>query len=221
MSLERKLIVGRYIHFDPPVVQPGTYAYAAGDLVQTNQVPLTIGESFTTGSIFKGNSKRVSVVFEGQTAAPQKQHRNCQWLPWLPGALSHVPLGGLDVLTGPMSGCDLVFFNMNGVRHAGHLGTDVEKDVANNAVKTTWNGLAHRVGRFNPLRDWAGPLPAKLEGESTARMFGLLTVEDRFYTLFTYQLTEDTKKFRIAGLQRAQGVRPPAALNVALVAIGG
>jgi hypothetical protein len=187
-----------------------------GAMVATPQTLLTLEESTVTGSWFKGNRKRQSDVVVGQHAT--KGRRNFQWLPWLPGALTHVLVGAVDVLTGPMSGCDLVLFNRHGAMHAGHLGTNIGAPAANNAVKTTWNNLAANhpgriIGRFNPLRDWNGPYPTQRAGkESNApKIFGLLTTRATFYVLFTYAQDEAPNQLRIAAVQKIPGANPATA----------
>lgn len=134
-------------------------------------------------------------------------HRNLQWLYWFSGEISHVPMNGVDVLTGPMSGCILVMFRHNGVVHAGHLGTDIAHPDNNAAVKDTWNTFATDneddvVGGFNPANDWPGGYPAQRRGEGAARIFGLMTTAQEFWTIFTYQQHNNNNLLRIAGRQR-------------------
>jgi hypothetical protein len=204
--IERKLIVGRYLDFVIPAIVPAPFA--AGALMPFAPMPFTIQESETSG--WPGSRRRQSAVVGGANPAPAKVHRNFQWLPYVPGAVTHVVVGAVDVLTGPMSGCELAFLNIGGVQHAAHVGTDVGRPAQNNAVKTTFNGFVATndvLGRYNPLRDWVGPLPAARAGEQPF-IFGLLTAGGLFYTLFTYRANGATA-YRIAGLQNPAGAPAP------------
>ena len=201
--LQQKLIVGRYINLTSPAI--ANIPHNNGDFVAQPQCLLTLQQSTTTGSFFKGTKKRQSSVVGGVGA---KAHRNFQWLTWLPGAITHVPVGGVDVLTGPMSGCQLVLFNLGAAVQAGHLGTDVASPAATTAVKNAWNAFANLhpadvVGGFNPLNDWAGPFPSQRAGKEGAgvKIFGLLTVNGQFYTVVTYPQNTNANLLRIAGVQ--------------------
>jgi hypothetical protein len=207
---QEKLTVGRFINLNLPLI--ANIPHLDGDMVATQQLLLTLEQSTKTGSRDEGTRKRESNVVIGQHAS--KDRRNFQWLPWLPGALTHVAVGGVDVLTGPMSGCDLVLFNLNGVLHAGHLGTEFGKAAANNAIKATWNALATNhpgrvIGRFNPLRDFKGPTPTQQVGKETTgtKVFGLMTVKCQFYTVWCYPQDDNPTQLRIAALQKIKGAK--------------
>lgn len=208
--LEQKLIVGRYIDLTNPAI--ANIPHVAGNFVAQPPYPMTIDLSTTSGSFWKGTKKRTSDLNPGVNLTVGKQHRNCQWLTWLPGAITNVPVGGVDVLTGPMSGCQLVLYNdlVTGALHAGHLGTDVASPTNTTAVKTTWNAFATAnpaqvIGGFNPANDWAGPYPTTRTGKKKdggpAKIFGLLTVNATYYSIFTYQQGV-TSVLRIAGVQQ-------------------
>lgn len=193
---EQKLIVGRYIDLVlPPIVPP---AYAQGAFVPVAPIQLYLNES-------TGVFKKTSDIAVGPGA---KAHRNFVWLPWLPGGISEVPLVGTDVLTGPMSGCWLVTYNNGaGVRHAGHLGTDIASPTGTAAVNTAWNNFATAnaaqvIGGFNPLRHWNGNFPGRSGKDVGApKIFGLYTTNDDYYILVAYQQSDVATKLRIAGLQ--------------------
>ena len=212
---QEKLVANRFINLNLPAV--ANIPHVDGALVPTPQMLLTIEESTTSGSRFKGTHKRESNIVVGQHAA--KARRNFQWLPWLPGGLTHVVVGGVDVLTGPMSGCDLVLFTEAGAMHAGHLGTNFGAPAANNALKTTWNNLAINhpgriIGRFNPLRDWHGPYPTARPGKESngQKIFGLLTTTAEFFIVFTYSQDSNPTQLRIAEVQQVAGANPATAL---------
>ena len=198
---EQKLVVGRYINLTSPAV--ANIPHSDGDFVAQPQHLLTLQQSTTTGGFL--NRKKESKVLAGTGA---KAHRNFQWLTWLPGAITHVPVGGVDVLTGPMSGCQLVLFNLGGAVQAGHLGTDISSPTATAAVKGAWNVFANAhpgdvIGGFNPLNDWVGALPAAKVGKESSgiKIFGLLTVDAQFYTVVTYPQDTNANLLRIAGVR--------------------
>ena len=196
--LERKLIVNRYIELN--LTPAPRRQYADGDFVLVPVQNCYLKES-------KGLFTKTSGVREG---VGSKAHRNFKWLPWLPGAITEVALTNMDVLTGPMSGCWLVLYRKaNRVRHAGHLGTDVASPGRTTAVNNAWNTFATTnaadvIGGFNPLRHWAGPLPARKKGEPAAppKIFGLFTTTNHFFIIMTYQQVKKPKFLRIAGVQQ-------------------
>ena len=195
--LEQKLIVDRYFDFNvvnaaPPVGPLGSFALMP---VQDCYLQESTGVFGKTSAVTAG--------------AGPKAHRNFKWLPWVSGRISEVALVGSDVLTGPMSGCWLVTYRKaNGVPHAGHLGTDIASPAGTAAVNATWNNFAtvspgSVIGGFNPLRHWNGAIPAKKQNDAASpRIFGLFTTSNEFYVMVAYQQTNQTTRFRIAGLQR-------------------
>src|SRR5580658_5810971 len=97
----QKLIVGRFIHFRYPQPPNGCKAQYPAIFITVPQNLMMINES--TGIFTKTSS-----ITSGSHQT--KAWRNFGWLPWLPGSISEVDMGGQDVLTGPMSGCDLVMY---------------------------------------------------------------------------------------------------------------
>jgi hypothetical protein len=191
--IEQKLIVDRFIDLNIPAT---AMAYAPGAFVTVPVQSCYIQESH---GVFKKTS-------DVALAPGPKAHRNFRWLPWLSGAISEVPTGGVDVVTGPMSGCWLVMYRRAGVTYVGHLGTDVARPVETGLVKASWNGfaLAHPgdvLCGFNPFGSWAGAYPAQKTGDGPPRFFGLLTATQQLYSVFTYQQNNPTTKIRIAGIQ--------------------
>lgn len=199
--IENKIKVGRFYNFTAP--QVANIPHNDGDFTAQPQHLMYVGEAVKSGKL--GSRIKTSDMTPGQHAT--KARRNFQWLTWLPGAITHILIGGVDVITGPMSGCDLVIFRQNGAAHAGHLGTDVDNPARNTAVKNAWNAFATNhharvIGGFNPLRDWPrNNYPAHKGKDGQARIFGIYTSNHTFYTLFTYQQT-DTGHLRVAGLER-------------------
>ncbi|MBS1872160.1 MAG: hypothetical protein JSU00_03030 [Acidobacteria bacterium] len=205
--LQQKLIVGRFIHFRFPTPPAGGHAQNPAVFITVPQNMMNIAES--TG-VFKKTSTT------GAGAHATKPWRTFGWLPWLPGSISEVQMGGSDVLTGPMSGCDLVMYRRAGVTYAGHLGTDVGADAQNASVKATWNGFAvasgqaNIIGGFNPFLGWVGAYPVANANDLGAPIFfGLYTTAGVFYTLVLFsqrQAAGSTAAHpslrRIAGLQQ-------------------
>ena len=86
---------------------------------------------------------------------------------WLPGKINFVsfPLGG-EVMTGPMSGCLLMTVTWNGVRYAGHLGSEDEPS-SDNTLQAweAWQDWAmenlkvKNIRGFYPARAWTRSQP--------------------------------------------------------------
>src|SRR5262245_27070643 len=127
--LQQKLIIDRYIDLNLNV--PAIPAFNQGDFVTVTTYDCYLQES--TG-VFKKSSGI-------QAGLGAKAHRNFRWLPWIPGAIAETPLAGVDVLTGPMSGCWLVTYRRGGQTFAGHLGTDVADPTGTAAVNNAWNAF--------------------------------------------------------------------------------
>lgn len=200
--IERKLIVGRYIH--RPTPQLTRIVYAPGDFVTQPAMPLQIEES-------SGFFKKVSESTAGTNA---KAHRNYQWLGWYSTGISEVPFNGVDVLTGPMSGCWLVTYRRNGRIHASHIGTDTNRVPETQTLKQRWNQWAmintHLVvGGFNPARYWTqhGAPPQKAaSGDTRGRIEGVMTVEGRFFSLYLYQQQDPVTRHSLPGMYRIAGI---------------
>src|SRR5262249_34487759 len=129
--IEGKLIVGRYIDIPEPL-QTDSGAPAAG-FQRMNQVMLHINESTRKYGIV---GAKTSTTGGGHIA---KAHRNYQWLKWRPGFVSEVPQYGIDVLTGPMSGCWITLYMRGGLQCVGHVGTEHEAgSPASIAARNSW-----------------------------------------------------------------------------------
>ena len=180
----QKLIVGRFIHFRYPPPPNGGAPQNPAVFVEVQQNFMAINES-------SGVFSKTSTTTAG--AHQTKPWRTFGWLPWLPGSISEVAMGGYDVLTGPMSGCDLVLYRRNNVVYAGHLGTDVGKDDQNASIKAVWNAFATNagandiIGGFNPVRDWVGPYPRATGLDTGGPIFlGLYASNHDLHTLVLY-----------------------------------
>jgi len=94
-------------------------------------------------------------VVAGTHAHPQ---RNFKWLPWILGKVSYVPLNNNEiVITGEMSGCWLLIFDLNGQRCFGHIGTYLSSNDPNTLDAINAWKIAVRSGKvtlilgFNPV----------------------------------------------------------------------
>lgn len=204
--IEAKLIVGRCIQIITPA-QTNLGAAAHG-FQRLNATMLHINESKIASRIF---GPRTSTVGGGHIA---KAHRNYQWLEWRPGFVSEVVEAGIDVLTGPMSGCWITRYMRLGVQCVGHVGTEHSATSTNSiAAKNAWNvfrpGAVGAVTGFNPFNDWQGAYPAMNHGTDGApKIFALVTAGGMFYSIFTYPLLAAPTTVRIAGIQQIASTLP-------------
>ncbi len=127
MGIQRKLKVGEYFQF------PNMQAQLADAGVVTKSCSrLTIGDSTRGASIVaKGAaslggmrvaaeaeatpSKKRSIA-RGENAA--KAHRNFIWMPWVQGAVNYAEQQGLDVMSGPFTGCYMIRYKEPGATTA-------------------------------------------------------------------------------------------------------
>lgn len=189
--LEGKLISGRYIDNLPDA--QATNGAAVGGIQPMNPVLLHIQQSSRTYRGVKKTGAKSSSIGAGHHAT--KPHRNYQWLKWVPGFVSEVPQNGMDVLTGPMSGCWITRYMRGGIQMVGHVGTDMDPANANSvAAKAAWNGLVAAGGAaatgFNPFNDFMAAnavLPTARTGEGGApKFFALVTAAGDFFTVCTF-----------------------------------
>ena len=239
--IERKLIVGRYLELNTP--QPVMAGAAVNGFQEVNRIVLHIEESESSAAPvaplnprpgfnptvaqraqigFQRAGEHIASQFDRQrtsatgVGAVAKAHRNFVWLEWLPGLVSEVQPVGMDVLTGPMSGCWITAYLRNGVHYIGHVGTENLPTSANSiAARTAWNRFAASVpmgaySGFNPFNDpWTnGPMPQGLPGESARKTFALVTAAGDFYTVITYPQTNKPTRVRIAGIQQNRSSLP-------------
>jgi hypothetical protein len=236
--IEQKLIIGRYIDLTlPPASVVGPSApgfqqqtplmvhlaeshYSAAPFTP-NSYPVGFTPSFSdklklglqnTGGQIKSQleQQRTSALGVGHVA---KAHRNFSWLAWYPGLVNEIPFAGIDILTGPMSGCWITSYLRAGVHYIGHVGTEDDPNTAASiAAKNAWNTWAASVpptqfSGFEPAGDWIGAPPPMQAGETRNKTFGLVTTTGEFYILFTYQVGPGPR-LRIAGLQKTTSSLP-------------
>jgi hypothetical protein len=198
--IEQKLIVGRLINLPPrAVLRPN---YLKGDFVSLQPLRLTVQQS--TGLI-----EKTSRIIEG---TGRREHRNFQWLEYFPGAITEIPLGKLDVLTGKMSGCWIVIYKKppDGVLTVAHIGTEDSPQADGTvAVKNAWNTFAgsHSPGTiiagFRPSDAWDFPFPTRTSEDSGGEIYGLVTANRELYSVFAYvQRGRNPHLLRIAGIKK-------------------
>jgi hypothetical protein len=233
--IEQKLVVGRYLELNTP--QPVNAGPAVNGFQEVNRQIIHINESKYSAAPVSANNpiagfapnlqqrmqiglqragetvqSKINVQRTSATAPGQspKIHRNFTWLEWLPGVVSEIRPNGVDVLTGPMTGCWVTSYIRNGVHYVGHVGTDMAPNTPNSlAAKAAWNNYVAGVpisaySGFNPFNDpWThGPVPQAQPGEANRKTFALVTVEGHFYTVIAYPQANKPSRIRIAGIQR-------------------
>lgn len=204
--IEAKLLVGRYLQLTTAPTRPQNGHAPIFDLVVCPA--LTIRESTRFAGPLGGRfGQRASAVVPGTNTNANKIHRNLKWLPYYEGHISVTTLD-YDVLTGPMSGCDLVRFTHLGHASAGHLGTVLGNATLNTSVKNLWNNFATNnpadvQGGFNPFGNTV-PLPpaANGHGDSVARIWGLITTAGVFYSVQVYQQLHQANYYRVAAVHQ-------------------
>lgn len=237
--IEQKLIVGRYIELNTP--QPTWVGPAAAGFREQNRLIMHIDESESSAAPIPGfsfpnaplktqvqlglqktaaqvqsqfNRQRVSATGVGQVA---KAHRNFLWLEWVPGIVNEVQPLGIDVFTGPMSGCWIVSYMRNNVHYVGHIGTEDDPNTQNSLnAKNSWNAFAAGVpmgaySGFNPKRDWVGPVPLPIAGDASVgreKFFALVAADGTYHSVCTYPQVNKATRIRIAGIQPFHSTLP-------------
>ena len=187
--IENKLTIESHVDFKVPIV-PRTGNYT-GEFVSLSPVILTIEETIEETTGFFRNTKRISKRISQKVGS---RGQSCKWLEYFPGAITNINLGGMDVLTGPMSGCWVVIYKTkpNGIVHVGHIGTaDNPTSPTTLAVKETWQNFAAAnpndfIAGFNPANAWRVPPRPPKSGEMGFKIYGLVTADQKLYSIFTY-----------------------------------
>ena len=238
--IEQKLIVGRYLELNTPT--PVNAGPAANGFQEVTSVVLHIEESEYLASPVTPNNpvhgfnptlaqkakigaqrarehassqlhrQRTSATGVGAVA---KARRNFVWLEWLGGLVSEVQPNGVDVLTGPMSGCWIMEYMRAGVPYVGHVGTVMTAlDPLSVAARNSWNAFAAGIplgarSGFNPFNDpWVGVVPGPQPGEAARKTFALVTAAGTFHTVITYPQANRPTRIRIAGIQQNPSTLP-------------
>lgn len=201
-----KLIEGRYIDLDLKILnlKPAALAMAkppGGSFVDSTHMPFSIQQSVSerTGLF---SSIKASGFAPGVNAV--KAHRNFHWLKWIPPYISQIPLGAVDVLTGPMSGCWVITYKWPGAAdlvHVGHLGTcgDTAWD---NSMKAGWTRFAADnpgalISGFQPNRAFADELSVGLKPGEYTSIFALVTPGRKYHAVKLGRVGTHGTRFRI------------------------
>jgi hypothetical protein len=214
--IEGKFAAGRVVQIIEP--HQAHFGPAAAGFQRMAPSVLHINESNIASRIM---GPKTSTAALGAHPNVNKAHRNYQWLKWVAGFVSEVPQMGVDVLTGPMSGCWVTRYSRGGMTCVGHVGTESSAVSANSvAAKAAWNAFratpagAGATG-FNPFRYWtaAGGIPGIGAGEGPPKVFALVTSTGQFYSIFTFPIVANP------GMVRVAGISPPIASNLPVGAI--
>jgi hypothetical protein len=212
--IEAKLLVGRFLQFNPTASRPLPALPYVPDFQDVFCPPLKIKESNRKdpgawyNPMRNAGGQRQSTIKPGTNAT--KEHRNFKWLPWYAGDIAETTLD-CDVLTGPMSGCVLVLYNKGTARKVGHIGTvtvtDAIPDSVNTNVKTVWTNWAKAnrddvIGGFNP-RATTVPGHGAWQGDDVGgQTWGLITTLGAFYAVHVWVQKGTADHFRIDGVHQ-------------------
>ena len=206
MAIEVKLLVGRHINLALPMQIAAPVPLQAPVPAGFQQMQPQILHINESNFLSRIAGPRTSTIGAGAHAT--KAHRTFQWLAWVGGSVSEIPLNGTDVLTGPMSGCWITRYTRGGVLFVGHVGTVAgHADPLSVAAKGAWNNFivaapAAAATGFNPFNDFVPPYPAMVHGQDGApKVFALVTAAGQFYSVFTYPLLATPNMVRIAAIQ--------------------
>lgn len=150
------------------------------------------------------------------------------WLDYAPGRTARMALGGLDILTGYMSGCLIARGTTAGAMSAFHLGTIDNRPEVNKTVKEVFhNALPPDVTGFFPNRAWTPGEISIIQGRlggtaGSPSIVGLITSGGAFFSIVMFQIQEPlpgggggTSFTNPAGLRYwcVGDIRPMAALS--------
>lgn len=153
--------------------------------------------------------QRVSVVKDGGSS---EGHRIFIWLPWLPGKVSEVAPQGIDVLTGPFTGCWVTSYTRMGTRFVGHVGTEGWKtSPASLRAKAAWNEmipLLSSYSGFEPASATSTQVKTSKAG-GTRNVYALVTARGQFYAIVTFNVRGRPERKLIAAVVEAHDTLPP------------
>jgi hypothetical protein len=131
-----------------------------GAVIITNQGILPSGFQIEDGNKHKysmGNhnnsffNKNAPATMADQSWAERK----FRWLPFIPGIITCMLLDGLDIQSGPFSGCWMVIFAFREIHYVGHIGKDSNSEEKTKNAKINWknaieNRLIQPIKAFKP-----------------------------------------------------------------------
>ena len=175
-----------------------------GSLITNDHEHYNINESSTSLDINKGPSA--------------DRNKQFLWIPWIPGSISEVAGDvGLDILTGPMSGCWIVNYMKKDEfrQHTGHIGTYNTTDSAESlAAKGKWReliaqGIKPIVGFCPSSVDFN--IDERLELNAVAPIiYALVTDTKTLYTIIIWSVPgtdahgNDATKYRVGSVHLVQ-----------------
>jgi hypothetical protein len=196
--IEEKLTVGKLITPVKPTWNFGLPAVGSFFAQPSNHL------SLPQTTKVKGLGKRSTMV----AAMDMQPNRNFRWLTYYKGVITTMALGGMDILTGDMSGCWVMVYAEGMEYRVAHVGTDLYNPAATVAVKQSWNAFAQAnpqriLAGFDPSGAWTNQAPAQLDGEFGAKMWALVTPKFELYSIYLYEQGGYAEHiFRVAGIKK-------------------
>lgn len=215
---EEKLVVGRFLTM-PLATVVTAIAGPEGTVVDQPPKVSSIEQSVSSGGLF--SRTKTSGIVAGQN---QKARRNFNFLTYIPGLVTQTPLAGVDVLTGPMSGCWIMVYTHEGVTKVGHVGTFLKPtDQKSIAAKAAWAAFTQQVpapqliAGFNPFTHWKERgFPLKVGDDGNGSVYALVTTDHRLYSIYLYRQGGNAapNTYRIAGLQEIVSAPRSALMHI-------
>lgn len=198
-----KLVVGRYFEmpqFDntlgmDAVGGPAHFVTAPG---RNYQIEVSEGSGFL-------NRTRTSGVIAGQNINAAKAHRNFRWLHWQKGKVTYLPLAGADILTGPMSGCWIVIFNMAGLPYVGHIGTADPGSAQTLQVKAAW-AAAFAAGTVQPIAAFQPNRHLAVETSGFDKFFAVVTASQTMHAMRLHRIGPNDTLNQITTMLQVNGI---------------
>ena len=109
---------------------------------------------------------------------------NYDWCDFATGRTARKPIGGNDILTGPMSGCFITRYNSGGTNYVGHVGTVGVPTVDAQVKRKFAAAMPPNATGFNPFRAWQTDMVAMSQKHGRAMLFcALVTTTGDFYAI--------------------------------------
>lgn len=184
--IENYFTTGVRIKWIPP--KEATRA-ADGSVVDTPAIP-------TNPMIYDGRDNELfDIVHVSTPGAVKGMQIPYRWLAYAPGRTTRCPLAGLDILTGPMSGCLIARWVDGGTQYVGHIGTEGSNQALNRTVKRGFAAEAYsQLTAFDPAskRVWSeGEIRRKMSAFKVApgmNFYALVTSAGVFYSILLFSL---------------------------------
>lgn len=185
-SMLEKLIVGRYLKkigsFEDQCQRPKKNL--PEHFIEAIAQPYSIAQSVSSG--FLGVGRRTSEICNGKHPY---EHRIFTWLPYIPGKVTYTREAGHAILTGKMSGCWIIRFQLNGVKYVAHIGTEESCNSFNTRqAYAAWYRAVSECGvtltaAFNPIRSLNITQLVSLDKKLSKEFYSVIDAQGRVYTL--------------------------------------